>query len=65
MEINKNGDLRDMVSNFILENQIKIKNIDKKEDDRPSVLLIDEVDVFFSDSFFGRSYTPSVQLSPP
>ncbi len=38
---------------MILENptnKFKINNKDKK---RPSVLLIDEVDVFFSDSFFG------------
>lgn len=52
-EINKNGDLRDMVSNLILETPIKKFKPIVKEKQRPNVLLIDEVDVFFSDSFFG------------
>ena len=30
--------------------------------DRPAVLLLDEVDVFFSDSFFGQTYNPTVDL---
>jgi hypothetical protein len=29
---------------------------------RPQLLLIDEVDVFFSKSFFGRDYTPTALI---
>ena len=32
---------------------------------RPKVLLIDEVDVFLSDKFYGGTYTPSVYLKDP
>jgi hypothetical protein len=56
MEINKNGELRDIVLNLVLEkpdNRIQIK---READPRPQVLLIDEVDVFFSDDFFGKIY---------
>jgi len=28
----------------------------------PQVLLIDEVDVFFSDSFFGNVYIPTAEI---
>ena len=58
MEINKNGELRDIVLNLVLvnpENKITIK---REAEPRPQVLLIDEVDVFFSDDFFGRVYKP-------
>ena len=32
---------------------------------RPQVLLVDEVDVFFSESFYGASYTPMVPIEHP
>ena len=32
------------------------------ETPRPSVLLVDEVDVFFGDGFFGQPYQPSVNI---
>ena len=37
-------------------------NHDKKN---PTVLLIDEVDVFFSESFYGVPYIPSAQVTTP
>jgi hypothetical protein len=33
-----------------------------KEPPRPSVLLVDEVDVFFGDGFFGQPYRPDVKI---
>jgi hypothetical protein len=57
MEINKSGDLRQIIQNLVLKNA---KNVAIKSDlnTRPQILLIDEVDVFFSDSFFGKTYMP-------
>lgn len=37
--------------------------IKAEEKSRPSVLLIDEVDVFFSDDFFNKVYVPILPLS--
>ena len=31
----------------------------------PTILVIDEVDVFFEDSFFGNSYCPGISLRSP
>jgi hypothetical protein len=31
----------------------------------PTILVIDEVDVFFEDSFFGNSYCPAISLRSP
>jgi hypothetical protein len=47
MEMNKDGNLRDIVLNLILENPDNIIKIKREAHPRPSVLLIDEVDVFF------------------
>ena len=61
MEINKSGDLRQIIQNLVLKNA---KNVAIKSDlnTRPQILLIDEVDVFFSDSFFGKTYMPQAQI---
>lgn len=32
---------------------------------RPEILLIDEVDVFFSKNFYGEVYRPNAQLKDP
>ncbi|CAF3312638.1 unnamed protein product, partial [Rotaria sp. Silwood2] len=59
--INENGDIRQAVeqliskdSNIVAENAKIIK--------RPKILLIDEVDVFFSRDFYGNIYTPATSL---
>jgi hypothetical protein len=56
--INQHGDLRELARNIIVgnsnENLFKYGN--KKP--RPPVLLIDEVDVFFSRDFYGKSHNP-------
>jgi fatty acid/phospholipid biosynthesis enzyme len=36
--------------------------INLENNKRPQVLLIDEVDVFFSDSFFGNVYIPTAEI---
>ena len=53
--INSQGNIREYTLNFLnstLQNQNLKKNSKKK------VLLIDEVDVFFSKDFFGNTYNP-------
>ncbi|CAF1137415.1 unnamed protein product, partial [Didymodactylos carnosus] len=59
--INENGDIRQIVehlvskgSNDAIQNRQHIK--------RAKILLIDEVDVFFSREFYGNVYTPSASL---
>ncbi len=65
MEINKNGELRDIVLNLILESPETIITVKREATPRPQVLLIDEVDVFFSDDFFGKVYQPQAQIKGP
>ena len=61
MEINKSGDLRQIIQNLVLKNAKKVA-IKSDLKTRPQILLIDEVDVFFSDSFFGNTYMPQAQI---
>lgn len=49
-QLNRDGDIRQMVLHKVLKN--RPPGVKKNLDNRPTVLLIDEVDVFFSDSFF-------------
>jgi hypothetical protein len=61
-EINAQGDIRSRVQAFI-ENQTGLQNnISTHHMQRPRVLLIDEVDVFFNKDFYGNLYTPIVNL---
>ena len=62
MEINRNGELRDIVLNLILETPETTITVKREASPRPQVLLIDEVDVFFSDDFFGKVYQPQAQI---
>ena len=57
MEINKSGDLRKIMLKFVLKNSEEVLII-PDSNARPQILLIDEVDVFFSESFFGNTYMP-------
>ena len=57
MEINKSGDLRQIMLNLVLKKSEKVE-IKSDSKARPQILLIDEVDVFFSESFFGNTYMP-------
>lgn len=60
-QINREGDIREILKSLVMEEQFQEKKpeIDLSTDKRPQVLLIDEVDVFFSDDFYGRTYNPS------
>ena len=55
-QINKDGKIRDLVLSHILKDNALI--IGKKESEIPKILLIDEVDVFFSKEFYNKLYVP-------
>ncbi|CAF0753965.1 unnamed protein product [Brachionus calyciflorus] len=60
--INQHGLLRDIVSDFMFNNQIEL-NKNTSFNNRPKILLIDEVDVFFSKDFYGNDYKPVTNLT--
>ena len=60
---NKTFDIRDSVKYFLQNNEIKKQNSNYKEQER--VCLIDEVDVFCSNEFLGRSFSPGFSLKFP
>ena len=62
--INRVGDVRQIVEKIINNNEINI-NPGKIEIKRPRILLIDEVDVFFSKDFYGNHYQPCLSLIEP
>lgn len=59
--INENGDIRQLVEKLISNTKDENKNVNSKSK-RPKILLIDEVDVFFSKDFYGNVYTPCASL---
>ncbi|CAF0938955.1 unnamed protein product [Adineta steineri] len=62
--INENGDIRQTIEQLISKNvNNAIQNSRHKK--RAKILLIDEVDVFFSRDFYGNVYTPSARLRDP
>ncbi|CAF4449380.1 unnamed protein product [Rotaria sp. Silwood2] len=59
--INENGDVRQVVEQLISkDSNIAVENA--KIIKRAKILLIDEVDVFFSRDFYGNIYTPAATL---
>ena len=66
--LNKDGELRDLYLNKILKNPTQNSNILGNIGSRvsgPRVLLIDEVDVFFSESFYGQVFVPRATIKSP
>ena len=62
--INENGDIRQIVEELIsVGSSSAMKN--SQDTQRAKILLIDEVDVFFSGEFYGNVYTPSASLRDP
>ncbi|XP_053697869.1 uncharacterized protein LOC128744710 [Sabethes cyaneus] len=57
--------LRSLIEQMLLGNDQPNKNELVAEDMRQSVLLIDEVDVFFTSQFYGSQYYPAVRLMLP
>ncbi|CAL6025802.1 Helicase-related_protein [Hexamita inflata] len=53
--INQDGNLRTLTEKCITHNSINKSNINMK---REKILMIDEVDVFFNEDFYGSSYNP-------
>ena len=62
--INAKGDIRHLVEIFISNNK-DVSATANQPIIRPKILLIDEVDVFFSQEFYGNLYTPSASLKDP
>ncbi|CAF0934036.1 unnamed protein product [Adineta steineri] len=63
--LNEQCNIRDKVRDMIVNNKSTIDAIDTKSRIRAKVLLIDEVDVFLSDKYYGGVYIPSVYLKDP
>ncbi|CAL6057008.1 Helicase-related_protein [Hexamita inflata] len=58
--INEDGEIRKLTEDCILKNKLDAKKNNKMP--RQKVLMIDEVDVFFNESFYGSSYTPMARV---
>ena len=65
--INENGDVRELIVNLISNNKKtnKMGSNNQLKRQRPKLLLVDEVDVFFTKDFYGNSYTPLARLNDP
>jgi len=63
LHIYRNGDIREIIKGVILSGGYQMNTeITRGRDKKPQVLLIDEVDVFFSDSFYGNIYLPQTKI---
>jgi len=58
--VNQSGVVRDLVNASI--SGTSMDKVKKYPDQRPKVLLIDEVDVFFSSDFYGNVYKPLARV---
>ncbi|CAL6013590.1 Helicase-related_protein [Hexamita inflata] len=58
--INQNTNIRETTRNLILNQPLQNNNV--KNHNRERILLIDEVDVFFSKEFYGNVYKPMTQV---
>ncbi|CAF4373606.1 unnamed protein product, partial [Rotaria sp. Silwood2] len=64
--LNKQCNVRENVRHMIVANQSSLTAADTSARLRPKVLLlVDEVDVFLSDKYYGGTYIPSVHLKHP
>ncbi|KAH3764756.1 helicase carboxy-terminal domain protein [Pelomyxa schiedti] len=61
--LNKNGDLREGIKRLITEGIWPVRVEGPAE--RPHVLLVDEIDVFFNKDFYGNVYSLSSPLQDP
>ena len=62
--INRIGNIRNIVGDLLKTNKLNLTK-NKLELKRPRVLLIDEVDVFFSKDFYGNHFKPCLNLHDP
>jgi hypothetical protein len=63
--LNQQCNVREKVREMIANNQSTLTAVDTASRLRPKILLIDEVDVFLSDKYYGGVYIPSVYLKDP
>ncbi|CAF1185261.1 unnamed protein product [Adineta steineri] len=63
--INQNGEVRRLVEQLITTKNSSCIVQNSQRIGRDKILLIDEVDVFFSQDFYGNLYTPSASLRDP
>jgi hypothetical protein len=63
--INEHGNVREIVKSIVSNEPSSAASADKHARPRPKILLIDEVDVFFSKDFYGNVYTPTASLADP
>jgi hypothetical protein len=67
--INEKGDIRNRVINLIFSSAssiVPMADVElrrKSKEEREKILLIDEVDVFFNQDFYGNIYTPLARLN--
>ena len=60
--INENGEVRQIVGQYISGNSNSASQ-SSQQIKRAKILLVDEVDVFFTREFYGNVYTPSARLT--
>ncbi|CAL6013594.1 Helicase-related_protein [Hexamita inflata] len=60
IQINKKCDIRDLTRQLIESGTMVNKN--KQAAQRPQILMIDEVDVFFNKDFYGNVYQPMAKI---
>ncbi|KAL4508491.1 hypothetical protein ABPG72_003795 [Tetrahymena utriculariae] len=60
--INQQGDVRKLVLDFIQNGFSKESSIVKETSKNPKILLVDEVDIFFTNEFYGSLYNPLARL---
>ncbi|CAL6025628.1 Conserved_hypothetical protein [Hexamita inflata] len=60
IQINKKCDIRDLTRQLIESGTMNNKN--KQVTQRPQILMIDEVDVFFNKDFYGNVYQPMAKI---
>ena len=63
--LNEQCNIREKVRDMIITNKNILTTTDTSSCLRPKVLLIDEVDVFLSDKYYGGMYIPAVFLKDP
>lgn len=61
--INEKGNVRELAESRILNKAVSRRQKAALKSFRKRILLIDEVDVFFSESFFGATYNPMGEFS--
>lgn len=65
MILEKPKGIIDKALGWVGVNRVKLSRGSNEISANPTILVIDEVDVFFEDNFFGNSYCPAMKLKDP